>query len=160
MPNSSKDSQNGSTNYVVSSTLTHGSHVTSSSNQPHDAIFHVPIAQDPEFHVIFLINYLRKLWTKHHYMDTAPFRCICSASPCCIQELLIALGISKSEDIQLFSRRMECYLNDIGKTSDVSIELSGLTKKALKSLKSLKSGITSQSGSLKKERTSHGQYGK
>lgn len=112
--------------------------------QPLAATFPVPIAQDPEFHVTFLINYLRKLWTKHHYMDTAPFRCICSANPCCIQELLIALGISKSEDIRLFLRRMECYSGNIGENSPKWTKSSGVIKKKSKSQKNSRTGKTSR----------------
>ena len=108
-----------------------------------DVSFHVPIAQDPEFHTIFLSNYLKRLWKKHHYSGTAPFHCICSVNPCCIQELLKALGISREEDMRLFSRRMESFLNGSGKTLELSIKSSGLTKKASKSLESLKSGKTS-----------------
>ena len=57
-----------------------------------DASSLVHIAPDPWFHVTFLSKYLKRLWTKHHYSDTAPFHCICSENPCFIQELMIALN--------------------------------------------------------------------
>lgn len=133
---------------------------TSSLSSVRLASFSVPIARDPEFHISFLSNYLRKLWMKHHYTATAPFPCICSESPCSIQELLRALGISSKEDIRLFSQRMESCLEDISENSGRLIKSSGRTKKTSKSRKNLKTGKTSRSGSSKKERMSHGQDGK
>lgn len=125
-----------------------------------DVNFPVPIAQGPEFHKTFLINYLRRLWTKHHYMATAPFRCICSASPCSIQELLIALGLSKAEDIRLFSQRMECYSGNIGQNFPRWTKSSGVLKKASKSQKNSKNGRTSPSDSSKKGKIRSGLDGK
>lgn len=106
---------------------------TSSSNSPRLAIFHVPIARDPKFHITFLLGYLERLWMSHHRSDTAPFHCICSENPCSILELLKQLGISKKGDIQFFLQLMEPFLNDTGETLKSSIKSSGRTRKTSKS---------------------------
>jgi hypothetical protein len=124
------------------------------------ANFTVPIAQDPDFHIIFLSSYLKKLWMKHHRSGSAPFHCICSANPCSIRELLKAFNISNSEDMQLFSQRTDYCLNDYLTNCGGLIKLSGVTSPTSKSRKSSKSGRTSRSASLKKGRTCHGQDGK
>ncbi len=133
---------------------------TSSLKQLHDASFHVPIAQDPEFHITFLSSYLKKLWTKHHRSAAAPFHCICSANPCSIRELLKAFGISNSEDIQLFSQRTEYCLKDYLTNCGGLTKSSGVTSQTSKSRKRSKNGRTLPSASLKKGRISHGQDGK
>ena len=132
----------------------------SSSKQPPNVSFHVPIARDPEFHINFLSNYLKKLWTRHHYSATAPFRCICSENLCSILEFLRALNISSPEDMRLFLQRtgycLEEYLTNCGGLT----KSSGATKLESKSRKNSKSGRTSPSASLKKGRIRHGQDGK
>lgn len=144
MPNSSKDSQFGYTNQQVNSGSTEHGHDICSSKQPPHVSLHVPIARDPEFHVTFITSYLKKLWTKHHYTDTAPFHCICSENPCSIQELLRALGISKSEDIRLFLQRTASCLDSISECSGRSIKSSGATKKKSKFRRVSGTGKTSR----------------
>jgi len=143
MPNSSNDSQNGSTNLGHKPLWTNdGQDICSSKQQP-PANFPVPIAQDPEFHITFLSSYLRKLWTKHHYSEDAPFHCICLENPCSIPELLRAFGIFNERDMWLFSRQTDYCLKIISGISEKSIKSSGATKKKLKSRKNSGDGKTS-----------------
>ena len=116
---------------------------TSSLNSQHDVNFPVPIAQDPEFHITFLLMYLKKLWMKHQATGNDLFRCTCSESPCSILVFLSALGISKKENIRSLSRLMDYYLTDTKKNLEKLTRLSGPTKKVLKSRKNSKRGKTS-----------------
>lgn len=110
------------------------------SNLLQDANLPASIAQDPWFHVTFLSKYLKRLWRKHHYSDTAPFHCICSENPCFIQELMIALNISKDEDMRLFSQRMDSSLKSMLKPSKKLTKSSGRIKKKLRSQKKSENG--------------------
>ena len=121
---------------------------TSLSTLHRIANFSVPIAQDPEFHINFLISYLQKLWTKHHYMDIVPFHCTCLENPCSILELLKSLGILKADDMELFLQRMGFCLSDyFGNTnlnSEESTKSSGHIKKMSKSPKNSRNGKISR----------------
>lgn len=136
MQKRSKDSQNGCINSAVNFGWIETSPGIFSSNLRHAAIFTVPIAQDPKFHVIFLLMYLEKLSMKHHSTERNPSRCICLENPCCILKLLKLFGISNKGDIRFYSQQMEFFLANSIKISKKSTKSSGLTKKISKFQKS------------------------
>lgn len=140
--------------------MTQPSQDTSLSNLLRGASCAVKVAHDPTFHVTFLSGYLKRLWTKHHYMGDAPFHCICSENPCFILEFLKSLGLSKDEDIRLFLRRTESLSEDILMSSKNATKSSGATKKASKSRKKSEGGGISPSASSRKGRICHGPAGK
>ena len=160
MPNSSSECQNGSTNSEPNCGSTNDGHDTCSLRQLPHVNFPVPIAQDPEFHIIFLSSYLKKLWMKHHRSGVVPFHCICSANPCSIHEFLKALNISSPEDMRLFSLQTGYCLESYTQNCGGLTKSSGATKKKSKSRKNSKRGRTSPSGSSRKGRTRHGQDSK
>lgn len=132
MPNSSKDYQVGRINFAPNSTWTTSSQDISLSKRQQNVTFDVPIAQDPEFHVRFLLNYLLRLSMKHHGSDDAPSRCICSESRCSIHRLLRLLGISSVSNTRFYLQQMESYLENTSTPSNRSTKSSGRTKKKSK----------------------------
>jgi len=144
MPNSSKDYQVGSIKFAPNFGPANLFPDTSSSKQPQTVSFHVPIAQDPEFHITFLLGYLKKLWMKHHYTEKYPFHCTCLENPCSILELLKSLTILREEDMRLFLQRMEFCLDECITNCGGLTKSSGVTKKKSKSQKRSKRGKTSR----------------
>ena len=144
MPNSLNDSQLGSIKFSHNCGSTGNSQDTSLLRPQPLASFPVPIAQDPEFHITFLTRYLKKLWTKHHRSESAPFHCICSENPCFIREFLKALNISSPEDMQLFLQRTGYCLADYTNNCGGLTKSSGRTKRTSKSRKNSKRGKTSR----------------
>lgn len=144
MPKSSDDYQVGSIKFSPNYGSTTSSPDISLLSSPHLAIFHVPIARDQKFHVRFLMGYLQRLWTKHHYTEKFPFHCTCSENPCYILELLKSLSILRDEDIRLFLQRMEHCLENTTNNSEKSTKSSGRIRRASKSQKNSGPGKTSR----------------
>ena len=142
MPNSLNDYQNVSTKLGLNSLSTATGQDICLSKPLVTANFPVPIARDPEFHITFLSNYLKKLWTRHHRSESAPFHCICSANPCSILEFLKALNISSPEDMRLFLQLTGYCLESYTQNCGGLTKSSGATKKKSKCRKNSKAGRT------------------